>query len=121
MFHMLSCFNLRDGATAQAPGCALRDFAAVMASQNLLEAVGPIGRRDAETEMDTDDERPHQFFYIMSFTDKAQCNRAYDFIDNPTGAARAAHEAVVTKIQDNIHICWQDIDVTEVASANRAK
>lgn len=109
MFHMLSCFNLQQGVSAQDLDAALQKFAAVMRDAQLLEAVGPVGQRDSDTEMDTDEERAHEYFYIMTFRDKAQCDRAYNFIDNPTDEAREAHEAVVAKIRDNIHICWKDI------------
>lgn len=111
MFHMLSCFNLREGVTAEALGSALDTFAAVMTDMQLLVSVSPIGRRDSDTEMDTDEERAHEYFYIMSFEDKEQCDNAYDFIDNPTQEALVAHTAVVSKIQDNIHICWEDVQV----------
>lgn len=109
MFHMLSCFNLQEGVSAGALDKALKVFAAVMQEKQLLVSVSPIGHRDSDTEMDTDEERAHEYFYIMSFEDKKQCDDAYDFIDNPTKEALAAHMTVVSKIQDNIHICWEDI------------
>ena len=80
MFHMLSCFNLQPGESIDEFGSAIADFAAHMQAEDLVDSIGPIGRRQTDTIMDTDDERNHEFFFIMTFRDRAQCDRAVETI-----------------------------------------
>ncbi len=82
-----------------------------MIQAGLAESASPVGKRDSNTEMGTDDERGHEFFYLMTFADKAKCDQAYDYIDNAPEEARIIHHDVVSKITDNIHICWADVSI----------
>jgi hypothetical protein len=59
--------------------------------------------------MDTDRERNHEYFFIMSFRDRAQCDRAVDYIYRHAEPAEPIHKAVYLSIVDPIFICWEDL------------
>ena len=109
MFHMLSCFNLDPDEDIETFGEAYSLFVEEMKNIDLVESSGPIGRRQNNTPMDTDDTRDHQYFVVMSFRDRAQVDAAYDHIMQHVGTADAAHDAVYTRVQDPVFICWQDL------------
>ena len=107
---MLTCFDLKPGIDIEAFRAAYLGFVDYMRSIDLVERTGPIGRRQSDTKMDTDDERDHQYFVIMSFRDRAQVDAAYAKLVPHEEPARTAHEAVYSNIQNQIFICWQDME-----------
>ena len=109
MIHMLTCFNLRPGATLADFGAALDAFASDMKGRGLVESVGPIGRRQRDTILDTDDARDHEFFVTMSFTDRAQSDAAVARIMEKQPATDRLHFNVYDLAADMIFICWQDV------------
>ncbi len=109
MFHMLSCFNLNNGEDIDTFRATYLDFVEEMKIIDLVEGSGPIGRRQNDTPMDTDDERQHQYYAVMSFRDRAQADAAYTHIMKHTGATDVAHDAVYTRVLDPVFICWQDL------------
>ena len=80
MFHMLTCFNLKDEISIAEFGDSLARFSSHLVSLDLLHETGPIGRRQRHPIMDTDSERDHEYFFIMSFRDRAQCDEAVKHI-----------------------------------------
>ena len=109
MFHMLTCFNLEPSATVEEFGSKLKEFSSHMRELGLLESTGPIGRRQRHPVMDTDDERDHEYFFIMSFADREQCDRAVDKIKSVEEPDASIHKAVYANIHDPVFICWEDI------------
>ena len=109
MFHMLTCFNLGPDDTIAGFERSLRDFTAHLQSCQLIHATGPVGRRQRHPIMDTDGERDHEFFFIMSFLDRAQCDKAVEYILPREQPAEASHKAMYKKVRDPIFICWEDI------------
>lgn len=109
MFHMLSCFNLRDGEDLAAFRRAYAEFAASMKRAGLIEGSGPIGRRQSGTPMDTDNERDHAYFVIMSFTDRDQVDAAYAHIMRLVEPSASSHHGVYRRVEDPVFICWQDL------------
>ena len=67
MFHMLSCFDLNPGEEIGMFQSAYAAFVDEMKRIDLVESTGPIGNRQRDTPMDTDDEREHEYFVVMSF------------------------------------------------------
>ena len=110
MFHMLTCFNLMPGIEIGAFRAAYRDFVEHMRGVDLVEGTGPIGLRQSDTKMDSDGERDHQYFVVMSFRDRAQVDAAYKKLSQHVDPEESAHEAVYSKVTDQIFICWQDIE-----------
>jgi hypothetical protein len=110
MFHMLSCFNLKPGQDIATFANAYAEFVAAMKAIDLVVATGPIGQRQDDTPMDTDDERNHEYFVVMTFRDRAQVDAAYAHIEQHFGPSDAAHDSVYTRVADPVFICWQDLD-----------
>ena len=77
MFHMLTCFNLKPGIEIGSFRAAYMDFVEHMRGIDLVESTGPIGMRQSDTKMDSDSERDHQHFVVMSFRNRAQVDAAY--------------------------------------------
>ncbi|MBT6110712.1 MAG: hypothetical protein HOH64_11480 [Rhodospirillales bacterium] len=109
MFHMLSCFNLGPGENITAFREAYMDFVATMKTLGLVESTGPIGERQSDTPMDTDDERDHQYFAVMSFRDRAQVDESYAYIMKHVEPGESSHNSVYKKVLNPVFICWQDM------------
>ena len=109
MFHMLTCFNLQPEITIDEFRQAIADLTAHLKDSELVHSTGPIGRRQSDTIMDTDSERDHEYFFIMSFRDRAQCDRAVEYILPHGEPGESIHEAVYSKVADPIFICWEDL------------
>ncbi len=110
MFHMLTCFNLQPGISIKQFQTALDELSERMVGLGLLHSTGPIGRRQRHPVMDTDDERNHEFFFMMSFADRQQCDRAVEHMSPRDGPDDALHRATYGKVRDPIFICWEDIE-----------
>ena len=109
MVHMLSCFNLPASESIESYSVGYRAFVKEMQQIGLVESSGPIGRRHSNTPMDTDDERDHEYFVIMSFRDRQQVDAAYDHILKHLGASVDAHAGVKLPVDDPVFICWEDL------------
>jgi hypothetical protein len=107
---MLTCFDLKPGIEIGAFRAAYLDFVEHMRSIDLVECTGPIGQRQNDTKMDSDAERDHEYFVIMSFRDRAQVDAAYAQLVPHEEPAESAHSAVYSKVQNQIFICWQDME-----------
>ena len=110
MFHMLICFDLKPEVEIKAFSEALTDYTAHMRGLDLVESKSPIGRRQSDTIMDTDGERHQQYFATMSFRDRAQSDAAVDYIMAHEDPGHSIHCAVYSKVQNQVFICWQDMD-----------
>jgi len=108
VFHMLTHFNLKSGIELGAFRKALANYTAHMQELDLVESNSPIGKRQSNTILDTDDERHHQYFTTMTFRDRAQSDAAIDYIKAHTEPGHSIHVAVYSKVQDQIFTCWQD-------------
>ena len=108
MFHMLSCFDLKPGFVLDDFQQSLDSFMEHMRGFDLVEGRDPIGLRQSNTIMDTDDERDHQYFMLMHFRDRAQCDKAVDYINTHEEPGDSIHKSVYSKTENLIFICWQD-------------
>ena len=109
MYHMLSCFNLKPGISIEAFQRALVAFGEHMQQMGHLEDIGPVGRRDDSTPMDTDTERNLQYYFVTRFQDKAQCDGSYAYILRHEPVADRLHDAVYHKVLDPVFICFDDL------------
>lgn len=109
MFHMLSCFNLKPGENIETFRKVYGDFVADMKSINLVEGTGEIGERQSDTPMDTDEERNHQYFVVMTFKDRAQVDASYEHILKHVEPGEASHNGILEAVEDPVFICWQDL------------
>ena len=109
MFHMLTCFNLKPGISTDAFRHSLAAFAEHLSEIDLVHSTGPVGRRQSDTIMDTDTERDHEYYVIVSFRDRAQCARAVEYVLPHKEPAESIHKAVYSTVKDAIFICWEDL------------
>ena len=109
MFHMLSCFNLEPGDDIDDFSRAYNQFVEEMKRIDLVESTGPIGNHQSDTPMDTDEERNHEYFVVMTFRNRQQVDDAYAHIMQHEGSSDIAHNSVYTRALDPVFICWQDL------------
>lgn len=109
MFHMLSCFNLHSGEDIETFQSRYHALVEEMQRLDLVEGSGPLGRRQSDTPMDTDEERNHEYFSVMNFRDRQQVDAAYDHIKEHFGPSDASHEQVRSRVKDFVFICWEDL------------
>jgi hypothetical protein len=105
MFHMLSCFNLKPDISLDEFRGSLADYTAHLQTLNLVDSTGLIGRRQSNTIRDTDDERDHQYFVIMSFRYRAQWDRSVDYISGHQQPGDRIHCEVSAMVADPVFIC----------------
>jgi len=109
MFHMLTCFDLKPGIILEEFQQSLAEYTTHMHELDLVESKGPIGLRQSDTVLDTDDERKQNYFVIMHFRDREQSDNAVDYIKLHQEPGDTIHKGVYSKVQNPIFICWQDI------------
>ena len=59
--------------------------------------------------MDTDEERDQEFFFIMTFRNRAQCDRAVDYIQPREDPGDTVHRGVEDLVRDAVFVCWSDL------------
>jgi hypothetical protein len=109
MFHMLTCFNLKPEVSIGEFSQSIADLTKHLKDRELIHATGPIGRRQRHEIMDTDSERDHEYFVIMSFRDREQCDRSVDYVLPHEEPVESIHEKVYSKVADPVFICWEDL------------
>lgn len=109
MFHMLSSFDLQADTTVDEFRQAIAEFGAHMEKAELIQSIGPIGRRQRDTIMDTDDERDHEYFFVTSFRDRAQCDKAAMYIFRHEEPAESIHKTMYSQVRNPVFTCWEDI------------
>lgn len=108
MIHMLSAFDLTPGEDFGAFQAAYADFVADLEAAGLIAAAGPLGRRVADTPMDTDAARTQQVFSVLSFRDREQLDSAYAHIAARHEPATGAHLDMYRRTANAVFLCWQD-------------
>ncbi len=109
MFHMLSCFNLKSGVMINDFRKSLDVLDKHLRDLDLIDSTGNIGRRKRHRIMDTDDERDHEYFFVMTFRDLAQCDRSIEYVYAEEEPGLSMHRAVWHKVDNPVFICWEDI------------
>ena len=109
MFHMLSCFNLAEGMTLEQFQAHLASFSSELYDNGLVHSLGPLGRRQRHPVMDTDDERDHEMFFIISFESREQCDQAVAAVFRHQGPLDEAHASILGPVADPVFICWEDV------------
>jgi hypothetical protein len=109
MFHMLTCFNLEPDVSIDEFRRSLDRFTSHMKGVDLVHSAGAIGRRQRHPIMDTDAERDHEYFFIMSFQDRSQCDRAVEYVLPHKEPVESIHKAVYSTVRNPIFICWEDL------------
>ncbi len=109
MFHMLSCFDLESSSTIDEFQQSLTRFVAHLRERDAVVSVGAIGRRQKHPIMDTDNERSQEFYFILSFRDRNQCDHAVSLIAPHQEPEESIHIAVTSRMTNGVFICWEDV------------
>ncbi len=109
MFHMLTFFDLEPGLSIDEFRRSLAEFTAHLREIDLLQSMGPIGRRQRHKVMDTDDERDHEYYFTLSFRDRAQCDLSVEYILRHEEPAESLHHAVYSGVHEPVFTCWEDL------------
>ena len=109
MFHMLTFFDLKPGKSIDEFRQSLVELTAHLSEIDLVHSAGRIGRRQHHEVMDTDDERDHEYFFSVSFRDRAQCDRAVAYVLRHEEPVESIHNAVYSRVQEPIFTCWEDL------------
>ena len=107
---MLTCFDLKPKHSIEEFQESLDEYTAHMHDLDLVESHSPIGLRQKDTILDTDDERKQQYFMIMHFRDREQSDKAVAYIKNLEEPAKSLHTNAYSKTQNLIFISWEDIE-----------
>lgn len=107
---MLTCFDVKPEVEIGSFRTSYLEFVEFMKSIDLVASTGPIGERQSDTIMDTDNERDHGYFVVMSFRDRVQVDRAVELLSSHEEPSESAHKKVYSKVENQIFICWQDMD-----------
>lgn len=108
MLHMHTSFDLAQGTSIEEFGSSLDVFSEMMIAKGLVVETGPIAKRCKHPIMDTDDKRSHQYFFVMSFRDREQCDAAVSHIQEFAADSDPVHRAVYANIVDPLFSCWID-------------
>jgi hypothetical protein len=109
MFYMLTCFDLKPGVTTKEFSLSIDAYKQHMKENNLVDSMGSIGQRQRDSSLDTDNERDHQFYFMTTFQDRAQSDKARDYILRHEEPVESIHKTMYLKVQNPIFICWQDL------------
>ena len=107
---MLTCFDLKPKHSIEEFQKSLDEYTAYMHDLDLVESHSPIGLRQSDTILDTDDERKQQYFMIMHFRDREQSDKAVTYIKSLEEPAKSLHTNAYSKTQNLIFISWEDIE-----------
>ena len=107
---MLTCFDLKPKHSIEEFQKSLTQYTVHMHAIDLVESHSPIGLRQSDTILDTDDERKQKYFMIMHFRDREQSNKAVAYIMNLEEPAKSLHTSTYSKTQNLIFISWEDIE-----------
>jgi len=110
MFHMLTCFDLKPKHSIEEFQKSLAQYTDHMRELDLVEGHSPIGLRQSDTILDTDDERKQKYFMIMHFRDREQSDNAVAYIKNLEEPSKSLHTNTYSKTQNLIFISWEDIE-----------
>jgi len=107
---MLTCFDLKPKHSIKEFQKSLAYYTAHMHELDLVESHSPVGLRQSDTILDTDDERKQKYFMIMHFRDREQSDNAVAYIKNIEEPSKSLHTNAYSKTQNLIFISWEDIE-----------
>ena len=105
---MLSSFNLNPGTDIDSFTKSLHRLDQLLRNEGLIQSTGAVGRRQRHEVMDTDD-RDHEYFFVMSFKDRAQCDLSVAVIYEGQEPLKSIHHAVWSMVSQPVFTCWEDI------------
>ena len=76
----------------------------------MLAQSGRVGQRVQHPVMDTDPSPALEYFVLMSFASREQCDEAVDAIFKAEKPIDEPHSVVLSQICEPVFTCWQDCD-----------
>ena len=107
---MMTAFNLKSDTSLADFRAAYDRFVNHMVGLDLALGSGLIGRRDPQSDLDTDNERVQQFFAIMEFESKQQSEQAFAWIKSAPKETDYLHRNAWGLACDMVFIAWEDIE-----------
>ena len=120
MFHMLTCFNLKPEFSMDDFRKSVTGFTKHMQDNDLAHSTGPIGRRQSDTIMDTDNERNHKFFFIIYANYRINLSDVENGRCSGSGNCRRYRNLPLYSHQFTITLIWNAIFTVEVISSRTA-
>lgn len=110
MIHMLSRFDLKPGTNVDEFKQHYESFMDRAKLLGLAASTGTVGKRVADTPMDTDAEDAPEYYVVMSFRDREQMDRAYAYMEDGGSdpSDLKPHSAIKFVVRNAIFTCWQD-------------
>jgi hypothetical protein len=109
MFTLLTGFELAEGQTIDGFQRLLDALERTLREVDLVDSIGSIGRRVRHPVMDTYD-GDHEYFFVMNFRDRHQCDAAVDHIRSRSEPGSERHLDVLSAISpDAVFICWEQV------------
>jgi len=110
MIHMLSRFDLENGTDIPGFEKSYAKFTNRMKELKLVESTGKIGKRVANTPMDTDADDAQAYYVLMQFKDREQLDHAYNYMDadNLPSSEDQLHSAIKMMVRNPVFTCWQE-------------
>jgi len=105
---MLSCFDIRKESNLEEVRQALAAYMTHMQELDLVVGADPIGIRQSDTILDTDEERSQAYLLLMHFRDRAQSDDAVRHIESFQEPAASIHRELYSKLESLVFICWED-------------
>lgn len=110
MIYMLSRFDLTPGVDLKQFNKDYHQLVDQMRNQGLVAGTGKIGRRHADTPMDTDAADAPEYYVVMSFETREQLERSYALLTEPAANRSTTHPSVMAAVANPVFTCWQDIE-----------
>ena len=107
---MLTCFDLKPKHSIEEFQKSLTDYTNHMHELDLVESHSPIGLRQSDTILDTDNERKQKYFMLMHLATGSNLIKAVAYIKNLEEPAKSLHTNAYSKTQNLIFISWEDIE-----------
>ena len=110
MFHLHTSFDLSPEVDIDDYRATLNQFSTLVRETGLIVETGPVMERCRHPIMDTDENHGHQYFFVISFTDREQCDAAVLNIQAAHPESDPIHRAIYRDIIHPIFSCWVDSD-----------
>lgn len=110
MFYMHTSFDLAPEVNIDDYRILLDRFSELMKKEGLIIDTGPVLERCHHPVMDTDEGRKHQYFFVISFTDREQCDASVRHIQAAHPDSAPIHRAIYVDIISPIFSCWAESD-----------
>ena len=80
-----------------------------MVGLDLIVGSDPVGRRAQDSGLDTNEQLSQQYFAVMHFRDKAQSERAWDWIMSQSETTDQLHRRMWAQARNMTFFAWEDL------------